>query len=304
MRWLELSLEVEPELVETVQDLFLRFGGSGTAFDQPILPNHDPESYTIDSARPVIVRTYLPCDETLERKRAEIARGVALLNLIRPFPALGERVVDEEEWKDAWKPFFPVIRIGKRLVVKPSWRGHTPQADDIVIELDPGMAFGTGLHPSTRLCMEALEAKCAPGATVLDLGTGSGILALAAAGLGAARVLAVDTDSTAVEVAAANVKANQREAVVTVLQGGLPLPTPWDRTIFDLVAANINADTLVRLAPVLRQAVAPRGTLIGGGILTERLAEVTQALHAAGFRVLDRLTEADWEAVVAAPEEK
>ena len=154
------------------------------------------------------MRAYLAVEPGLDEKRRQVEEALWHLRQIASIPEPQFRTVVEEEWANAWKEHFHVTRIGQRLVVKPSWREYTPQADDIVLELDPGMAFGTGLHPTTQMCLLALEKYVRGGERVLDLGTGSGILAIAAVKLGAAACLATDIDPVAVEAARANVAAN------------------------------------------------------------------------------------------------
>jgi ribosomal protein L11 methyltransferase len=193
--------------------------------------------------------------------------------------------------------------VGRRTVIVPSWREYAPQPGEIIVSLDPGMAFGTGLHPTTRLCLVELEERLVPGMRVLDLGTGSGILAIAAARLGAGTVLALDTDRVAAEVALANVAANGVANVVQVGQGTLTHPDatlqpllarPWD-----LVVANIIAQVLVDLAGPLADAVAPGGLLVASGIINERAADVESSLLAQRLTLLDRRTEGDWVTLVA-----
>lgn len=301
MRWLELAITVEPELVEAVQEVFQRFGGSSTVIEQQAPANAEQEP-AIDTSRPVTARTYIPVDATTAQKRQDILRGLTLLSLIRLLPAPHERVLDEEEWQDAWKQFFPVVSIGKRVIVKPSWREFTPRPGQVVIELDPGMAFGTGLHPSTQLCIEELELCSMQGQAVLDLGTGSGILALAAARLGAARVLALDTDPTAVRVARENVERNNLAQTITVSEGTLPLDQhahlPANAT-FDLIVANLTARAIAQLARPLRDALRVGDRLIAGGIIAERLEEATEALRREGFAITRTRGRQDWHALVA-----
>ncbi|MFQ5827386.1 MAG: 50S ribosomal protein L11 methyltransferase, partial [Dehalococcoidia bacterium] len=170
---------------------------------------------------------------------------------------------------------------------------------DVVIEIDPGMAFGTGLHPTTRLCLRELERRLRPGMEVMDLGTGSGIQAIAAAKLGAARVLALDTDPEAVKAARAHVLTNGLSAVVTVAQGTIPHPSA--QSPFDLVVANITAGVIGGLAQSLMAAIKPQGALIAGGILADRAGEVRARLTGAGGRVIQRRAQGDWRTLVVAP---
>jgi ribosomal protein L11 methyltransferase len=293
LRWLELSCQVDREAAESVSELFARHGRGVVVEDVDLL---DGETVAPPDSL-VTIRTYLSLDETAQTKRQDIQRGLWVLGMIRTVGELEERELSEEDWAEAWKVHFHVHRVGRRLVVKPSWREYEPSPTDVVVELDPGMAFGTGLHPTTQLCLVALEDYLAPGARVLDLGTGSGILSLAAAKLGATAVTALDTDPVAVDAARANVAANGLSSVIHVANGSLPQPEP--RPTFDLIVANIIARVISELAPDLAAALASDGTLIVSGILAEREAEVATALANAGLTTVERRQSGDWVALVA-----
>ena len=208
-------------------------------------------------------------------------------------------MIEEADWADAWKQHFPVLRVGRRLVIRPTWRRHRAAEGDVVLALDPGMAFGTGLHPTTRLCLAALERLADRGAVegrrVLDVGCGSGILAIAAIRLGAASALGVDTDPIAIEATSANARRNRIARSVRAREGTVPT----GEGPFDVVLANLIASLLVRLAPELHAELAPGGTLLASGIFADREAEVRDAFERAGLRVTDRLVEGDWVALDA-----
>ena len=293
VQWLELSCRVDREAAEPVGELFARYG-RGVALEDVGLTEGDEQA---TAAPCVTIRTYLPADEAADESRRAIERGLWVLGLIRPVGPLETRTLAEADWAEAWKAHFYVHRVGRRVVIKPSWRAYAPSADDVVIELDPGMAFGTGLHPTTQLCLQELEERVRPGNRVLDLGTGSGILAIAAARLGASRVLALDTDAVAVAVARANIEANGLAETIAAKQGTLPLPGSG-RT-FDVVVANIIARVIADLAVSLAEVLAPAGTLIASGILLQREQEVATALYAAGLRAVGRRQDGDWLALVA-----
>ncbi|MDQ3870185.1 MAG: 50S ribosomal protein L11 methyltransferase [Chloroflexota bacterium] len=264
----------------------------------------------IDPSRPAMVRAYLPAADrsaaltALEEVRTRLGHLRAFG--LRPIGELQVRLVDEADWADAWKRHFPVLRIGRSLVVRPSWRRYRAREGEVVVILDPGMAFGTGLHPTTRLCLAALERWAQEGTLagrrVLDLGSGSGILALAAGKLGAEAVLALDTDPVAVQATEANTRRNGLSRVIRAQRGSLPSP----EGPFDLVLANLIASLLVALAPQLRASVrtggrtpGSGGRLLCSGIVRDREPEVQRALAAAGFRVTARSGEADWVALEA-----
>ncbi len=204
--WLELSVQADPEAVEAVSDILSRDAGAGVSIEQPFTTEQEGLAAAPIEEAPVTVRAYLPA---IDRGTAEAAVAVARARLghlsafdLRPIGELQVREVHEEDWASAWKDYFPVVRLGRRIVIKPTWRDFEAQREDVVIALDPGMAFGTGLHPTTRLCLVGLERWAdegiVAGAGVLDVGSGSGILSVGAALLGAGHVRAVDTDPIAV----------------------------------------------------------------------------------------------------------
>jgi ribosomal protein L11 methyltransferase len=252
----------------------------------------------VDPARPATVRGYVPARDatTAEAAAATVAEALGHLQAFG-LGAIGDlrtRIVHEADWAEAWKAHFPVLRVGRRLVIRPTWRRHAPRADDIVVALDPGMAFGTGLHPTTRLCLAALEAVADRGALergrVLDVGCGSGILAIAAIRLGAASAVGLDIDPIAVEATAANARRNRLGRRVVARTGSLPSGEPP----FDAVLANLIAGVLVQLAPALRDELRPGGTLLASGIFVDREQEVARALRSAGVDITGRLDEGDW----------
>jgi ribosomal protein L11 methyltransferase len=221
---------------------------------------------------------------------------------LRPIGDVRTRLIQDADWAEAWKAYFPVLRVGRRIVIRPTWRRHRAEPGDVVVALDPGMAFGTGLHPTTRLCLAELERVAddgrVDGARVLDVGCGSGILAIAAARLGAASVLGVDTDPIAIEATTANAARNRLRRRITARHGSLPT----DAGPFDVVLANLIASVLVALAKLLAAELRPGGTLLASGIYHDREADVRTALRAAGLDVRGRSVEGDWIALTAVRE--
>jgi ribosomal protein L11 methyltransferase len=300
VRWIEVSAEVDGEAVEAVAEAFSRFAHGGVVIEYPTEPGPEiawNEEPVIARDRPTTVRGYLPLGREGRRRQRRLEEAIWHLSRIWPIGPPTIREVDEADWANAWKDHFHVHRVGERLLIRPTWREFEPGPDDLVIALDPGMAFGTGLHPSTRLCLVALERLVRPGDRVLDVGTGSGILAIAAARLGASLVRAVDLDGVALEAARANVAANGLGEVVQVRHGdAADLP---EQGSFDVVVANIIARVIIDSAPSLAGQLRPGGHLIASGILDERRDEVTVALAAHGLSVEGTLAEADWCALLA-----
>lgn len=296
MRWRELRVAVDHEAVESVSEVLRRVAPGGVAIDEPVELGRD-EDFIPLLDRPVLVRAYLPIDGTEDAKQRVVAEGLWHLNAIWPIGELETSDVAEEDWANAWKAHYHPIRIGRRFLVRPLWIDVPPDSDRITLDLDPGMAFGTGLHPTTQLCLEALEDLDLAGKRVLDLGTGSGILAIASKKLGAAEVLALDVDSVAVEAARGNLAVNGLGEGVTVGQGSLPLDAP---RLFDVVLANIIARVIIDLSAELAGALEPDGVLVASGIIDDREGEVAAALQRAGLSVESR-RRGDWRAMICRP---
>jgi ribosomal protein L11 methyltransferase len=246
------------------------------------------------------VKTYVPLsDPAAAERRKQIERAVWALGKLRQVGPLTIRTLGEEDWANAWREHFYVHRAGRRTVIVPTWRvdEYVAQDDDIVLLLDPGMAFGTGLHPTTRLCLRALEDTVRPGSRVLDLGAGSGILAIAAAKIGAAHVEAVEIDPIAVRVCRANVVRNGVEHAVAIREGTLGLAADGD-PMYDLAVANITIRVLLDLHDALAGHLRPGALAILSGVLAERTQELVDVLRAAGWQHERTEQEQDWVAVM------
>ena len=231
-------------------------------------------------------------------KWSQLGEDVSRLSLREPIDLL-QWEIDEQQWETAWRKHYKTVKVGQRLIIKPAWEDYEGEVADVVIEIDPGMAFGTGQHATTRLCLVALERFLRPGAKVLDLGTGSGILAIAAAKLGASSVLALDINPATVGVARSNVEANGIAHLVAVEEGTLPRSQGVWEGCFDLVVANIVANVIEELAHPLRRSLRAKGILIAGGIIWERVDGVYGRLEEAGVSVVDVLAENGWRTIVA-----
>ncbi|MGZ3622437.1 MAG: 50S ribosomal protein L11 methyltransferase [Ktedonobacteraceae bacterium] len=301
MHWLELTVQTHPEAVESVSELLNRYTTDGVAIEEPIELIDEGQEYRVLSGQPVKVHAYVPIDGKEEAARQQVAVGLWHLSSLGPqfVGDLQTRVVHEEDWANAWKDYYHVTHIGQRLVIRPSWREYIPQNDEVVLELDPGMAFGTGLHPTTRMCLEQAEQRVRPNMRVLDVGTGSGILALAAAKLGAASVYCIDNSSVAVESALANTEMNHMSDRVNVVLGVLD-ETEATRLAgqYDLVLANIIARVIGSIAPNLARVLAPGGILITSGIIEDRRHEAEQPLLATGLKLIDQVMIDDWVTLI------
>jgi ribosomal protein L11 methyltransferase len=298
MQWTEFSLTVPIEHVEATCAAFTDVAPGGCSVEDAVVPLGPEEGVRYEPWRPSTVRVYLPADAHLEQRRGELLASVATL----PFSAqLSERAVDEDDWANAWKEFFQVEHVTPRLVIRPAWRVYAPVSGEVVLDLDPGMAFGTGQHETTRMCLVAIDELVRPGMHVLDVGCGSGILAIAAAKLGAASVTAVDTEALAVQATVANAAANHVDAVVRAGEGSLDERWPFGSpplASYDLVLANIHAGAAIALAPAFFAALQRGGTLVASGIIAERLSGVLDALGAAGFAAPEVRSAGEWRTMI------
>ena len=293
MRWLELSVEVDVEAVEAVSEILGRIG-AGTAV-QPTRLIHDPDDELAtrdDPTAPYVITAHLAeaPDATDQVEATERALWHLQAFGLRPVGPLRVREVDDTDWIDAWKRHYVAQRIG-RVVIVPSWAEEALRAGEVAITLDPGMAFGTGLHPTTRGCLELLQAVEPMPHRVLDVGCGSGILALAALRLGAGRALGIDTDPLAIAASRENAERNGLADRFTAREGTLP-PTAEER--YPLVLANLVAAVLVELASPLAAHLAPNGILLASGIIEPRASEVEDALRAAGLALGERRVDGEW----------
>lgn len=299
--WLELKILVPFEFVEPVAELFRRYGKGGVAIEEAGGWNPD-EGESPPERQSAIIRTYMPQTPGYRRNREIVHIGVQLVGKLTDLPELEEREILEREWEDAWKAHFTPLRIGRRLLVQPPWLREEAGPDDVVIEIDPGLAFGTGHHPTTNRTLECMERLMRPGLQVLDVGSGSGILSIGAAKLGAARVLGVEIDRVALKAGRINVRSNNVSGRVRFYAGTLPnenIPAGWA----ELLLANVNSVALANLAPELRRALAPGGRLVAAGILRERRQQVVDAFTAAGLSFVEEHHDGDWVTFVCAPTE-
>jgi len=303
-RWLELSIETDGELAEAISEAIFPLVEGGVALEQ----RNRRQDATTTADRwedepadgPIIIRAYLPVDEALEARRQRVEHALACLRLIRPVPSPTYRVIAQWDWADAWKAGFQPLRIGRRILITPSWL-HAPDYDperDLLITLDPGMAFGTGLHPTTQLCAAALEDYVKAGMRVLDVGSGSGILSVLAAKLGASEVVGVDTDPEAVRAGQENAARNAVDDRVRIIQGSYDAA----EGNYDLVVANILAGVIARM---LDEGLAAHGArFIFSGILDSQKDQVARAAEQAGLWLREMRTANDWVCLICERVEK
>lgn len=295
MRWLELTVTCDNEAIEAVSEIFGRLGRGSAVRPTRLIRDPDDElSAREDPTAPYEITVHLPEDEAAPAAVEATERALWHLQAfgLRPVGELRVRSVDDADWTDAWKAGYVPQRIG-RVVIVPSWLDEPIGPGEVALRLDPGMAFGTGLHPTTRGCLTLLQAIEPMPPVVLDVGSGSGILALAALRLGAERAVCWDTDPLAVESTPANAEANGLAARVTAHLGTLPAE-PRDGVRYALVLANLVAAVLIDLAEQLAAHVAPGGTLLASGIIEGRADGVLTALSAVGFALEERLDDGEW----------
>jgi ribosomal protein L11 methyltransferase len=290
MKWTEVALRVDGQLTDTIAEIFSEYGYQGVAIERDgIMPDRWDE-VTLPQPTQFTVRAYLPENGDLTNVQQQLEDALRGYSLETPI----YRTVSEENWAEAWKQHYHPLRVGQRIVVRPTWEPADLKPDDIEIALDPGMAFGTGTHPTTQLCLEAIEDWMPPGQSVLDLGCGSGILSIAAAKLGASNIFAIDVDPVAVEAARENIADNGVADQVQLATGGLPEVLEVGRQ-YDFAAVNILARIIIQMCPVgLGQVVRPGGRAIFSGLIESQVDEVEHGLRHTGLVPLRRRQLGDW----------
>ena len=311
MDWIELTVHTTTQGAEVVSEALMLSGATGTMVeDRADIPDPDkPNGYweiidpkLIDSLpEDVQVHAWFEPDATFQERLQALRSQLDMNRRLAPEVDLGTLAIDtvnvkDEDWSEVWKQFYKPVRAGKSLVVKPTWEPYAPKPGDRVIEIDPGMAFGSGTHETTGMCLELLEEAVHGGERVIDVGTGSGILAIGAALLGAKDVLAIDIDPTAVKVARENVAHNHLEQTVTTVEGNLLEKVDAQ---CEVCVANIIADVICMFAAPLNDHIIPGGLFICSGIIKEREQDVTGALLAAGYTILDIRRKGEWVAMIS-----
>lgn len=292
-QWLELAIETNSELAEAISEAIYPYVEGGVATEQLANNTGIGDRWEEEIATgPVIVRGYLPLDGTVDQRRHKVEYALRCLNMVMPVPLPTYKTIARSDWAEAWKVAFKPLRIGNHILVRPSWTEVVPEPGDIVVALDPGLAFGTGLHPTTQLCAMAIEESVKLGMRVLDVGSGSALLSILAAKFGAREVLGVDIDIEAVRVGRENVLKNGVSDQVYIEPGSYDHGTG----VYDVVVANILAGVIVRM---LEEGLAQRGKrFIFSGILDTQLPRVSESIAQAGMRLIEQKQSADWVCLI------
>ncbi|MEK5426794.1 50S ribosomal protein L11 methyltransferase [Cytobacillus sp. FSL W7-1323] len=308
MKWSEISVHTANEAVEPISNILHEAGASGVVIEDPFelkkerrdqygeIYQLDPHDYPEEG---VIVKAYLPINSFLGETVEEIKNAIS--NLLSFNIDIGKNEVsisevNEEEWATAWKKYYHPVKISKRFTIVPTWEEYTPvSSDELIIELDPGMAFGTGTHPTTVMCIQALEHIVTSGDHIIDVGTGSGVLSIAGAMLGAENITALDLDEVAVRSAKINIKLNKVQDIVEVSQGNL-----LDNITVqaEVVVANILAEVIVSFTDDVAQVVKPGGHFIASGIIQQKKQAVKEAMISSGFDIVETIQMEDWVAII------
>lgn len=285
--WFEITAQVPPVLVEEVSELVRLVAPGGITVEEPIDILGPEKGFRVRGGEPVLVRAYLPSSELGAVLTEDLRRSMEAY----PAVQLTARPVYEQDWAVSWREFFGVVDTGGRAVIVPSWVEHEVLPGQVAIRLDPGQAFGTGHHETTRLCLAALDTLARPGITMLDVGTGSGVLSIAAVKLGVPRVVAIDIDPIAAEIARRNCDENGIGSEVAISAGVL---APSHEGRYELVLSNISTDANIGLAPSFAVVVQPGGDLVLSGILAPDARRVVDAMQPHGFELVAMAHERDW----------
>jgi ribosomal protein L11 methyltransferase len=299
--WLEVSLTVNGELAEALADVLGRFAPNGVMTEQAVDFTDDEDEGT--PVGDITVRAYLPVDEHIDETRRRLEMSLYYLGLIQPLPVPTFTPIADQNWMEAWKTRYQPILIGRRLVIVPAWM-ESPDSARVAIKINPGMAFGTGTHPTTQLCLELLESVAVENARVIDVGCGSGILSVAALKLGAKTALGVDIDEAAIRNSRENAENNGIDSEAFLLGVGSVEEIKAGKFPFRearLVLANILTPVIIRLFEAgLADLIAPGGSIILSGILDHQADDIIAAAQTCGLRLVEKRQIADWVALLCA----
>ena len=305
MKWCEISIQTSHEAVELIAEIFRDLGASGVVIEDPELVNDyitsgkwDYTDIPIAKETEVVVeKAYLSVNGELEGRIQTLQQEIKALESrgVNTAPAvLTTAELQDEDWSDTWKQYFHTEKPGERVVIKPTWEEYAPKDDEVVIELDPGAAFGTGTHATTSMCIRQLEKLVKPGMTVFDVGTGSGILSIISAKLGAKNIQAVDYDDSVLKIVEENLEQNNVQDIISVAQSDLMQNVHGKA---ELVIANIIADIIIRLFDQLDEHLEKGGTLLTSGIIEDRIEDVLAAAEKHGYGVVERLENKGWACI-------
>ena len=305
MKWCEISIQTSHEAVELIAEIFRDLGASGVVIEDPELLNDyitsgkwDYTDIPIAKETEVVVeKAYLPVNGELEGRIQTLQQEIKALESrgVNTAPAvLTTAELQDEDWSDTWKQYFHTEKPGERVVIKPTWEEYEPKDDEVVIELDPGAAFGTGTHATTSMCIRQLEKLVKPGMTVFDVGTGSGILSIISAKLGATNIQAVDYDDSVLKIVEENLEQNNVQDIISVAQSDLMQNVHGKA---ELVIANIIADIIIRLFDQLDEHLEQGGTLLTSGIIEDRIEDVLAAAEKHGYGVVERMESKGWACI-------
>ena len=305
MKWCEISIQTSHEAVELIAEIFRDLGASGVVIEDPELVNDyitsgkwDYTDIPIAKETEVVVeKAYLPVNGELEGRIQTLQQEIKALESrgVNTAPAvLTTAELQDEDWSDTWKQYFHTEKPGERVVIKPTWEEYEPKDDEVVIELDPGAAFGTGTHATTSMCIRQLEKLVKPGMTVFDVGTGSGILSIISAKLGAKNIQAVDYDDSVLKIVEENLEQNNVQDIISVAQSDLMQNVHGKA---ELIIANIIADIIIRLFDQLDEHLEQGGTLLTSGIIEDRIEDVLAAAEKHGYGVVERLENKGWACI-------
>ena len=307
LNWVEVCIRTTDAAVEAISEILIRYGANGVAINDPcdiiikdremIIWDYLDES-VISTDKSVYIKAYYPDDEKVSQTIENIKKSV---KNVKEFLDVGNcsielNNVSDRDWENEWKKYYKPLLIGQRILIKPSWEKVEVKKDEIVVELDPGMAFGTGTHESTRMCIELLEKNLKHGDSLLDIGCGSGILSIVGAKLGCSKVLGIDIDSVAVKTSNENIEINNVQGIVSLKKATLE---DIEVEPFDVVVANLVADIIINISERSMKFLNENGIFITSGIIRDRVDEVRNKLNLTGFKIIDEINMGEWVAIAA-----
>lgn len=306
MNWAEIQIKTTNELEDVVTDILYDVGATGLAIEDPrdileLIQSEidwdfiDPDLIKVESNQ-IIIKAYFAENKELEYIIQKIKERIKHHSMLKEKNHITISFVDEKDWAESWKKYYKPTKIGKNILIKPSWEEAEVGKDTILVELDPGMAFGTGTHETTMMCSEALENHVKPGDLVYDIGCGSGILSIVAAKLGAKKVIGVDLDLVCVRVSSENIKINNVEDIVDIKRGDLLEVIEGNANV---IVSNIIAEIIAKMVPSIKDYLKDKGVFIASGIIIEKIPLVKNALLENNFIILDIVKKNEWACIIA-----